>query len=47
MLLESSEHRRGLNDVDMIMKMARKTIACSADQVVTALSMLPDVIGLK
>ena len=47
MLLEPSEHRRGLNDVDMIMKMGRKTIACSPDQVITALRMLPDVIGLQ
>ena len=47
MLLEPSEYRRGLNDVDMIMKMTRKTIACSSDQVITTLSMLPDVIGLQ
>ena len=47
MLLEPSEHRRRLNDVDMIMKMARKTITCSPDQVFTALRMLPDVIGLQ
>ena len=46
-LLEPSEHRRRLDEVDMIMKMARKMIACSPDQVITALRMLPDMIGLQ
>jgi len=47
LLLEPSEHRRGLNEVDMVMKVARKTVARSPDQVIVAFRMLPDVIGLQ
>ena len=47
MLLEPSEHRCRLNEVDVVMKVPRKTIARSPDQVITALGMLPDVIGLR
>lgn len=44
---EPSEQRRGLNDFDMFMEVARKTIARSPDQVITAFRMLPNVIGLQ
>ena len=47
MLLEPSKHRRRLNEVYMVVKVARETIARSSDQVIIALRVFPDVIGLR
>jgi hypothetical protein len=37
----------GLNNLDMVMKVLRQTVACSSDDGITTFSMCPDMVGLR